>query len=120
MVLHEGQSVRHRGPRALPEDLPRDRGREECESHAAALSALAAGTATRDDVLALRPHLRHCATCRANVRELRFSRTRRLALLLPFGWLARLLSRSDVGTTIWAASNGVGGSGRPRRSSAFV
>ena len=81
---------------------------EACENHAAALSALAAGTATRDDVLSLRPHLRHCATCRASVRELRFSRTRRLALLLPFGWLARLLSRSDVGTTIWAASNGGG------------
>jgi RNA polymerase sigma factor (sigma-70 family) len=79
---------------------------EECEAHAATLSALAAGTATSADVLAIRPHLRHCATCRASVREMRFSRTRRLALLLPFGWLARLVSRSDM--AFYAAANGGG------------
>ena len=37
---------------------------------------------------------------------MRFSRTRRLALLLPFGWLARLLSRSDV--ALYSASTGGG------------
>ena len=42
------------------------------------------------------------------MRDLRFSRTRRIALLLPFGWLARLLSRQDVTTTMYAASNGGG------------
>ena len=79
---------------------------EECATHQAALTALAAGTATSAEVVSIRPHLRHCATCRAAVRDMRFSRTRRLALLLPFGWLARLVSRSDV--AMYAASNGGG------------
>src|SRR3954469_23798010 len=79
---------------------------EECDAHADALAALANGTATSAQVLSIRPHLRHCATCRATVREMRFSRTRRLALLLPLGWLTRLLSRSDV--ALYAASNGGG------------
>jgi len=81
---------------------------EACEAHEAALTALAAGTATSAQVLSIRPHLRHCATCRATVREMRFSRTRRLALVVPFGWLARLLSRSDVATSMYAASTGGG------------
>ena len=81
---------------------------EACERYEDALSALAAGTATSAQVVSIRPHLRHCATCRATVREMRFSRTRRLALVLPFGWLARLLGRSDVTTTMYAASNGGG------------
>jgi RNA polymerase sigma factor (sigma-70 family) len=81
---------------------------EACERYESALSALAAGTATSAQVLSIRPHLRHCATCRATVREMRFSRGRRLALAVPFGWLARLLARSDVTTTMYAASNGGG------------
>src|SRR3954452_13743149 len=62
---------------------------EACAAHQEALDALAAGRATSAQVVALRPHLRHCSACRATVREMRFSRTRRIALLLPFGWLAR-------------------------------
>jgi RNA polymerase sigma factor (sigma-70 family) len=81
---------------------------EACERHEDALSALAAGTATSAQVVSIRPHLRHCATCRATVREMRFSRGRRLALALPFGWLARLFARPDVTTTMYAASNGGG------------
>jgi RNA polymerase sigma factor (sigma-70 family) len=92
---------------------------EACERHRAALSALAAGVATSAQVVSIRPHLRHCAACRATVRELRFSRTRRIALLLPLGWLARpreqvaqLFTRaagSDVGTGVqYAASTGGG------------
>ena len=57
-------------------------------------------------MISIRPHLRHCATCRATVRDMRFSRTRRLALLLPFGWLARLASRSEV--ALYSASTGGG------------
>jgi RNA polymerase sigma factor (sigma-70 family) len=81
---------------------------EACERYEDALSALAAGTATSAQVVSIRPHLRHCATCRAAVRDMRFSRSRRLALALPFGWLARLFARSDVTTTMYAASNGGG------------
>jgi hypothetical protein len=77
---------------------------EECETHAAALSALAAGSATSAQVVSIRPHLRHCATCRAAVRDMRFSRARRLALLLPLGWFTRLVSRSDV--ALYASSGG--------------
>ncbi len=82
---------------------------EACERHEAALNALAAGTATSAEVVSIRPHLRHCATCRAAVREMRFSRGRRLALVLPFGWLARLLNRSDVSTGMQYAASGGGG-----------
>ncbi len=82
---------------------------EACERHEAALSSLAAGTATSAEVVSIRPHLRHCATCRAAVREMRFSRGRRLALALPFGWLARLLNRSEVSTGMQYAASGGGG-----------
>src|SRR3954447_3497867 len=37
---------------------------QACDAPAAALSALAAGTATSSEVLSIRPHLRHCARCR--------------------------------------------------------
>jgi RNA polymerase sigma factor (sigma-70 family) len=77
---------------------------EACETYGEVLSALAAGTATSAQVVSIRPHLRHCAACRATVREMRFSRVRRLALFGPFAWLARLLTRPEV----FAASTGGG------------
>ncbi len=43
----------------------------ECERWAPALSALADGEASAEDVAALRPHLRHCPACRASLREFR-------------------------------------------------
>jgi hypothetical protein len=96
------------GRRRFLKTFARIEAGERCDQHAATLSALAAGEATSAQIVSIRPHLRHCATCRAAVRDLRFSRTRRIALLLPFGWLARLLSRQDVTTTMYAASNGGG------------
>lgn len=69
---------------------------EACASYADTLDALAGGKATSVQLVSIRPHLRHCAACRATVRQMRFSRTRRIALLAPFGWLGRLLSRPDV------------------------
>jgi RNA polymerase sigma factor (sigma-70 family) len=77
---------------------------EACETYGEVLSALATGTATSAQVVSIRPHLRHCAACRATVREMRFSRVRRLALFGPFAWLARLLTRPEV----YAASTGGG------------
>jgi RNA polymerase sigma factor (sigma-70 family) len=56
---------------------------EACDTYTDALAALAEGTATRAQLLELRPHLRHCAACRAVVRELRLSRRRRVALFAP-------------------------------------
>ena len=69
---------------------------EACASYASVLDALAAGSATSAQMVSIRPHLRHCAACRATVRQMRFSRTRRIALLAPFGWVTRLLSRPEV------------------------
>jgi RNA polymerase sigma factor (sigma-70 family) len=57
---------------------------EECERFAPTLLALVEGAAESSDVVALRPHLRHCAACRATVRELHASRRHRLVLHLPF------------------------------------
>jgi uncharacterized membrane protein YgcG len=79
---------------------------EACEAWLPVLDALAGGTATSAQLMSIRPHLRHCSACRATVRSMRFSRTRRIALLAPFGWLTRVLSRSDV---MQYASTGGGG-----------
>lgn len=68
---------------------------EACERHAGALAALVAGTATSAEIVALRPHLRHCTACRATMRELRVSRGRRIAALIPgLPWLARRLGQA--------------------------
>jgi RNA polymerase sigma factor (sigma-70 family) len=84
---------------------------EACARYEGVLSALADGSATSAEVGAIRPHLRHCAACRATVRELRLTRRRRIALLLPgLPWL--LIGRaaaSDVGTSLQYASAGGGG-----------
>ncbi len=84
---------------------------EACARYEEALSALADGRATSAQVVSIRPHLRHCAACRAAVRELRLTRRQRIALLLPgLPWL--LIGRaaaSDVGTSLQYASAGGGG-----------
>ena len=56
---------------------------DECERFAPTLAALAAGTATADALLELRPHIRNCPACRATVRGLHASRLGRLAALWP-------------------------------------
>jgi RNA polymerase sigma factor (sigma-70 family) len=56
---------------------------EECERFAPIVAALAAGTASSTQILEIRPHLRHCATCRAAVRDLHLSWLRRASLFWP-------------------------------------
>ena len=56
---------------------------EECERLAPIVEALAIGSATSDQLLAIRPHLRHCSACRAAVRDLHLSRLRRATLFFP-------------------------------------
>jgi RNA polymerase sigma factor (sigma-70 family) len=56
---------------------------EECERFAPIVEALALGSATSAQLLAIRPHLRHCTACRAAVRDLHLSRLRRATLLFP-------------------------------------
>jgi RNA polymerase sigma factor (sigma-70 family) len=66
---------------------------EECERFAPILHALAAGRATSDQLVEVRPHLRRCQACRATVRDLHLSGVRRLrllslpALVVPLRWL---------------------------------
>src|ERR671927_93761 len=55
----------------------------ECERFAPVLRALAAGTATSEQLVEIRPPLRRCPACRATVRDLHRSGLRRLPLFLP-------------------------------------
>jgi hypothetical protein len=94
---------------------------KHCEAFADTLEALAAGSATPRQLLAIRPHLRHCDGCRSTVRALHLSRLRRALLFLPVAtgirlpWRDRLAevvhrsSASDVAMSIQAASGGGGG-----------
>jgi DNA-directed RNA polymerase specialized sigma24 family protein len=59
----------------------------ECERWLPAISALADGEASSDDVLDLRPHLRNCPGCRATLRALRESSTP-LSAVLPVPLIA--------------------------------
>jgi RNA polymerase sigma factor (sigma-70 family) len=59
------------GRRALLDRYAEIEAGRECARWAPALSALADGEASAQDVAALRPHLRHCPSCRASLREFR-------------------------------------------------
>ena len=72
------------GRRRFLDTVARIESGEECERYAPTLLALTQGAAEAADVVALRPHLRHCGACRGTVRELVDSRRHRLALHLPF------------------------------------
>ena len=76
---------------------------EACARYEEVLTALADGVATSAQVVSIRPHLRHCASCRAAVKEMRLTRRRRIALLLPWA----LLSRAEL--VLQYASTGGGG-----------
>jgi hypothetical protein len=67
----------------------------ECERFSPIVEALARGEATSKQVLAIRPHLRHCSACRAAVRDLHLSRLRRASLLWPIGALAIPLAHAS-------------------------
>jgi RNA polymerase sigma factor (sigma-70 family) len=58
---------------------------EACDRLAPVLAALAAGSATAAQLREARPHLRHCAACRAALRALHAPLRRRVAALLPLG-----------------------------------
>jgi RNA polymerase sigma factor (sigma-70 family) len=62
---------------------------EECRRWAPVVSAMVDGEASAEQLVALRPHLRNCAACRAVVRELRGSNAP-LAALFPVGALGAL------------------------------
>jgi RNA polymerase sigma factor (sigma-70 family) len=58
---------------------------EACERLAPVLAALATGSATSVQLREARPHLRHCAACRAALKALHVPLHRRVAALLPLG-----------------------------------
>jgi hypothetical protein len=73
----------------------------DCERFAPGLAALASGTATSQQLVELRPHLRHCPACRATVRDLHLSRGDRMSLGLPpitlgLAWLRERLGGGRV------------------------
>src|SRR5215218_5328450 len=68
---------------------------EACEQYAATIAALAGGTATSADVIEIRPHLRHCAACRATVKRLHVPAGTRLKLMLPGFLLAPVVGIPD-------------------------
>jgi len=68
---------------------------EQCERFAPLLATLAAGEADAEAMVALRPHLRHCLGCRADVRRLHGARWPNAAAWLPLpGFLDRLRPES--------------------------
>jgi RNA polymerase sigma factor (sigma-70 family) len=67
----------------------------ECERFAPVIEALAGGSATAAQILSIRPHLRHCSTCRAAVRDLHLSRVRRASLFWPGFLLAAGSTRDE-------------------------
>ncbi len=81
------------GRRAFLERVSGIESGEECSRLAPHLSALADGEATAEDMKALRPHLRTCLACRAQLREFRAAPARVAALMPP----AALVATSDVG-----------------------
>jgi hypothetical protein len=64
---------------------------EFCERLAPVLAALAAGSATAVQLREARPHLRHCASCRAALKALHVPLHRRVAALLPLGGIVEPL-----------------------------
>ncbi len=99
----------------------------ECERYAPIVEGLAGGSATAAQLMAIRPHLRHCGACRATVRELRLSGLQRASLFWPIFAVAEPVGRltgvkhdiaalfhraqaSDVATGTGLA--GAGGGGR--------
>lgn len=85
---------------------------EQCDRFAPLLAALAGGTASADALVELRPHIRHCATCRATVRTLHQARLGRVAGWLPLpavlAWVG-VSGRGGLDAVGGGAADGVGG-----------
>jgi RNA polymerase sigma factor (sigma-70 family) len=70
------------GRRAFIARYARLEGGDECERWLPLLCAIVDGEATPDQLMEIRPHLRHCLACRATVRELHAT-SAPLAALFP-------------------------------------
>jgi DNA-directed RNA polymerase specialized sigma24 family protein len=70
------------GRRSFLERLAGIESGEECSRWEPVLSAIVDGEADAESVVEARVHLRHCASCRATMRQLRLA-NRTLAVLLP-------------------------------------
>jgi RNA polymerase sigma factor (sigma-70 family) len=81
------------GRRAFLTRYERIEGGDECERWLPLLSAIVDGEATPEQLIEIRPHLRHCTACRATVRELHAT-SAPLAALFPVA-LAPALAAQD-------------------------
>ncbi len=105
---------------------------EQCERFAPLVAALAAGEADAGELVKLRPHLRHCGACRADVRRLHGSRWTPVAAVLPlpafierlrpanlkaelYGLFSRLTGADPVSTSMMS-----GGGGRGMSATALI
>lgn len=68
---------------------------EECRRWEPALSALVDGEASQEELVALRPHLRSCPACRAQVREIHRS-SRSVAAVLPLGLMVAGTAQAEA------------------------
>ena len=82
---------------------------EQCERFGPLLLALAEGSAGPDDLVALKPHLRHCVGCRAEVRRLHGSRWP-LAAFLPLPAFLERLRPTQLKADLYALFARVGSS----------
>ena len=104
---------------------------EQCERFGPLLLALAEGTAGADELVALKPHLRHCVGCRAEVRRLHGARWP-LAAFLPLPAFLERLRPTQVKADLYALfarfgssepvaqSLAAGGGGRSATATALV
>jgi RNA polymerase sigma factor (sigma-70 family) len=74
---------------------------DECRRLEPILSALADGEATPKQLLEVRPHLRHCAACRATVREFHLA-SHRAAALVPIAAVVGGAQTFDAGASFFA------------------
>jgi RNA polymerase sigma factor (sigma-70 family) len=73
---------------------------ESCDRLVPVLAALAVGSATAAQLREARPHLRHCAHCRAVLRAMHVPLRKRVAALLPFGVAVEPLRRLTRGPSV--------------------
>ncbi len=87
------------GRRSLRDRLDDIEAGRECERWSPLLCAVADGEASAADLVRLRPHLRHCAACRATLREHRLA-NRRVAAVVPLAAVAGMGETADQAPTL--------------------
>lgn len=82
---------------------------EQCERFAPLLLALVEGEADADTLIRLKPHLRHCSACRAEVRRLHGSRWSSVGAWLPLPGLLDRFKPSAIKAELYGLFSRLGG-----------